>query len=158
TTKVDDRFAQTTMEMVVGAARDELLEKTRALPIERRKSVLSKTLLIAAVAILGLLAVRLVRQNPNRTLIADLPAIQYIDIYTQFRDIDFLKKLNDELGDKVWAADLSRAALDEELTNFRTIADSAQRRDWITSLNDEDRRTLLARYNQFTTLMPLEQS
>ena len=50
TTKVDDSFSQTTMEMVVGAAREELLEKTRALPIQRRKSALGKVLLATAAA------------------------------------------------------------------------------------------------------------
>jgi hypothetical protein len=158
TTKVDDRFSQTTLELVVGAARDELLEKTRALPIQRRKGVLSNILLGTAAAFLGLLAVKLVRENPNRTLIADLPVIQYSDIYSQFRDVDFLEKLHNELGDEIWVPDLSKETLAEELTEFHTVAETADRREWINALDDDERRTLLARYNQFTATLPLEQS
>jgi hypothetical protein len=158
TTKVDDRFSQTTLELVVGAARDDLSEKTRELPIQRRKLALQNILLATAAVFLGLLTVRLVRENPNRTLIADLPSIQYIDIYTQFRDTDFLNKLHDQLGDSVWDTDLSEEALTEELAEFHAIADSTQRRGWITALDDDNRRALLARYNQFSALSPSEQS
>ena len=131
TTKVDDRFSQTTMELVVGAAREELLEKTRALPVQQRKSALGKALLAIAAAMLGLLMIRLIRENPNRVLITDLPTIQYIDIYSQFRDVDFLQKLNDQLGDDVWVTDLSEDDLTVEATEFRTVASSSNRRDWI---------------------------
>ena len=75
---------------------------------------------------LGLLMVRLIRENPNRVLLADLPTIQYIDIYSQFRDVDFLQKLNDELGDDVWVADLSEDDLAVEATEFRTVAEFQQ--------------------------------
>lgn len=158
TTKVDSRFSQTTMELVVDAARDELLEKTRALPIQRRKTKLANILLATTAAFLGLLAVRLIRENPNRKLIADLPVIEYIDTYTQISDVSFLNKLHNELGDKVWVADLSDELLDEELNQFHTIADSSQRREWITALDDDDRRALLAHYNQFSALSANEQS
>jgi hypothetical protein len=158
TTKVDDRFSQTTMELVVGTAREELLEQTRALPIQRRKNTLSNLLLITAATFLGLLAVRLVRENPNRTLITALPTIQYIDIYTQFRDLDFLRKLRNELGDDVWVADFSDETLAEELNQFHTVADADKRRPWIAELDDDDRRALLARYNQFSALPANDQT
>jgi hypothetical protein len=158
TTKVDDRFSQTTMELVVGAARNDLLEKTRELPIQRRKHALSNLLLATAAVFLGLLVVRLVRENPNRKLIADLPTIQYIDTYTQFRDLDFLNKLHAQLGAGVWVANLSDEVLADELNEFRTIDDAAQRRDWITALDDDNRRALLARYNQFSALSSSEQA
>jgi hypothetical protein len=158
TTKVDDRFAQTTMELVVGAAREELLEKTRALPIQRRRGLLAKILLATAAAMLGLLMVRLVRENPNRVLIADLPAIQYLDTYSQFREVDFLTKLNAALGDSVWVADLSEEVLADEMTAFRTVDDAALRRDWVTGLDEDNRRALLARYNRFLAFSPAEQT
>jgi hypothetical protein len=157
TTKVDDRFAQTTLELGVGAARAELLDKTRALPIQRRKSVLGKVLLATTATVLGLLMVQLVRDNPNRVLLADLPTIQYVDLYSQFRDVDFLEKLSHELGDKVWVADLSEEALDDEVTQFRTVANAAGRRTWITGLDEEDRAALRAQFNRFLALSPQEQ-
>lgn len=158
TTKVDDRFAQTTMEMVVGAARAELLEKTRTLPLKRRKGILGKVLLATAAAMLGLLAVRLVHENPNRRLLADLPVIQYIDTYTQFRDLDFLNKLHDQLGPGVWVSDLTDDALAEEQNEFLTVSNTANRREWVTTLDEENRGALLARYNRFVALSPTEQA
>ena len=157
-TKVDDRFSQTTMEMVVGVARQELVEKTRAIPIRRRNTLLTKILLTAAAAALGLLMVRLVRDNPNRVLLADLPAIEYIDIYSQFREVDFLRKLQGELGDDVWVADLTEEDLAAQTERFNTIAVPDQRRDWIADLNEEDRAALRARFNRFLAMSASEQS
>ncbi|MDZ4659134.1 MAG: hypothetical protein SH868_16295, partial [Bythopirellula sp.] len=157
-TTVDDKFSQTTMEMVVGAARQELVEKTHALPIRRRKNYLSKILLATAGAALALLMVRLVRENPNRVLLADLPSIQYVDIYSQFEDVDFLRKLHAELGDDVWVADLAATDLDEQISDFKTIAVSESLRDWVEQLDDEDRAALRARFNRFLALSPEEQT
>jgi len=56
---VDDRFAQTTMELVVGAAREDVLEKTRALPVMRRRNLLGKLLILATAMALGVLLVLL---------------------------------------------------------------------------------------------------
>ncbi len=157
-TTVDDKFAQTTMELVVGAARQDVVEKTRALPIRRRKNYLGKILLATAAAALALLMVRLIRENPNRVLLADLPASQYVDIYSQFQEVDFLRKLHAELGDDVWVADLAATDLDEQLSDFKTIAVAESRRIWVEQLGEEDRAALRARYNRFLALSPAEQS
>lgn len=154
---VDDRFAQTTMELVVGAAREEVLEKTRALPVMRRKNLLSKLLLLAAAVALGMLMMQLLRENPNRLLLSNLPPIEYIGIYSQFQDVEFLEQLNRALGDDVWVAELSEEALTGEVARFHTVADASQRRDWITALDEEDHAALRARYNRFAALSPGEQ-
>src|SRR5262245_53067800 len=54
-----DKFARTTMQMTVDAARAELLEKTAAVPIARRRTRLANWLVAAAAAALGFLVVRL---------------------------------------------------------------------------------------------------
>jgi hypothetical protein len=156
-TVVDDKFSQTTMEMVVVAARSELAEKTQALPIKRRNDMLSKVLLAIAAASLAFLAVRLFRDNPNRVLIADLPTIQYLDVYSQFRDVDFIRDLNKAVDDKLWNSDLSQADFDAAVAQFQTIADSDKRRDWLTQLDDEDRAALRAKYNRFLAMSSAEQ-
>jgi hypothetical protein len=156
-TKVDDRFSQTTMEMVVVAARSELAEKTQALPIKRRNDLLGKVLLAVAAASLAFLAVRLFRDNPNQVLLADLPTIQYLDIYSQFRDADFLRELNKEVGNDLWASDLSATDFDAAVTEFQTIANNDQRREWLAQLDDEDRAALRAKYNRFLAMSTPEQ-
>ncbi len=157
-TKVDDKFSQTTMEMVVGVARQEIVEKTRALPIRRRNNVLGKILLVATAATLALLMVRLVRENPNRVLLADLPTIQYMDVYSQIRNEDFLRKLHNEMGDHVWMADLPAADLEAQMADFQAVSTTQSRRDWVEQLDDEDRAALRARYNRFLAMSPQEQS
>lgn len=156
-TKVDDRFSQTTMEMVVVAARTELTEKTRALPVKRRNDILGKVLLAIAAASLAFLAVRLFRENPNSVLLADLPTIQYLDIYSQFRDVDFLRELNDEVSDELWNFDLAQSDFDATVAQFDTISNSEHRREWLVQLDDEDRAALRAKYNRFVALPPTEQ-
>jgi hypothetical protein len=156
-TQVDDKFSQTTMEMVVVAARSELAEKTQALPIKRRNDFLGKVLLAVAAASLAFLIVRLFRDNPNRVLLADLPTIQYLDIYSQFRDVDFIRDLNKEVSDELWNSDLSQADLDAAVAQFQTIADSDKRRDWLNQLDDEDRAALRAKYNRFMAMSTAEQ-
>ena len=157
-TTVDDKFSQTTMELVVGAARQDLAEKTCAVPIRRRKNYLGKILLATAAAALALLMVRLVRENPNRVLLADLPSIQYVDIYSQFREADFLPRLHAELGDDVWVADLTPEELAVQVSDFKTISTFESRREWVEQLNEEDRAALRARYNRFLALSPEEQA
>jgi hypothetical protein len=156
-TQVDDKFSQTTMEMVVVAARSELAEKTQALPVKRRSDFLGKVLLAVAAASLAFLAVRLFRDNPNRVLLADLPTIQYLDIYSQFRDVDFIRDLNKEVSDELWNSDLSQADLAAAVAQFQTIADSDKRRDWLNQLDDEDRAALRAKYNRFMAMSTAEQ-
>ncbi len=157
-TTVDDRFSQTTMEMVVGAARQELVEKTQALPIRRRNNILGKALLAATVATLALLMVRLVRENPNRILLADLPTIQYLDVYSQIRSTDVLHKLYDEMGSSDWMPDIPTADLEMQIADFQTLSRAESRRDWVEQLDDEDRAALRARYNRFLALSPQEQA
>jgi hypothetical protein len=156
-TVVDDRFSQTTMEMVVVAARTELAEKTQAFPIKRRNNLLGKILLTAAAASLAFLTVRLFRDNPNQILLADLPTIQYLDIYSQFRDVDFLRDLDKAVDDNLWNSDLSTTDFDAAVTEFQTIANNDQRRDWLAQLDDEDRAALRAKYNRFLAMSPAEQ-
>lgn len=155
---VDDKFSQTTMEMVVGAAQQDLVARTVALPIQRRKQWLARTLLAATAVALGWLVVQLVRENPNRTLLADLPVIEYIDIYSQFRDVAFLRELRNELGDTPWATELPEGDLADRVLEFNTIASATKRSEWLADLEDEDRTALRGRYNHFQAVSEKEKS
>ncbi|QEG37620.1 anti-sigma factor family protein [Bythopirellula goksoeyrii] len=155
---VDDKFSQTTMEMVVDAAQHEVSARTIAQPIHQRNQWLAKALMAAAAAALGWLGVQLVRENPNRTLLTDLPAIEYIDIYSQFQDVAFLRKLRSELGGTPWATDLSEADLADRVQEFNEIASDTDRPQWLSSEEDEERTALRGRYNHFLAVSAKEQS
>ena len=149
---VEDNFSQTTMALVVEAARSEVHEKTQALPVERRNRGLTTVALIAAAVLLGVLVFRLRWENPNRLLLAELPVIQYVDIYSQFRDIEFLRQLHRALGDEAWAPVVVDQELADKVEQFQRVASADDRRQWLEQLAPEEKATLRAKYNRFRAL------
>ncbi len=153
---VNDNFSKTTMELVVDAAHSEVLQRTQALPVERRKQRLSTVLLATAATLLGALAYRVQSGNPNRALLADLPVIEYIDIYSQFREVDFLRQLRRELGGGNWVGSSAEEPADQ-LQQFRLISSSQNREEWLESLSEDERVTLRAKSNRFHSLSEQQQ-
>src|SRR5215207_4761082 len=93
---VDDRFSRTTMEMAVKAAATEVQERTMALPVVQRRRWLSTVLAACAAAALGFLVFRLAWQGSDRVLLADLPVVDNVDVYTQFDSPVFIRSLQEE--------------------------------------------------------------
>jgi len=154
---VDDQFSKTTMDLVVESARSEVEQQTRALPVQRRKQRLSTMLLATAAALLGALVFRLVWENPNRALVADLPVIQYIDIYSQFRDVEFLRQLRQKLGDGHWALGPVTEELSDNFGQFRLVAAADKRETWLETLAVDERVTLRAKFNRFRSMSEEQQ-
>ncbi|MCA9237448.1 MAG: hypothetical protein KDA44_18365, partial [Planctomycetales bacterium] len=156
-TTLDDRFSRTTMEMVVTEAAAELDAKTLALPIVRRKRRWSNALAAIAAGLLAFLAVRIVRDAPNRALLADLPVVSNVDRYAQFQSVDFLQQLETRYGAALRAATLSGADLDEEAAELTALARTDDRRGWLDELADEKRTVLKGQYDRFRALPADEQ-
>lgn len=148
-TTVDDQFSKTTMELVVQSARSDLDHRTQAIPLERRRLRLSTFMLAVAAALFGALVYRLAWEDPNRALVADLPVIQYIDVYSQFQEVDFLRQLQRQLGDKAWALDEEDDQSADELEQFQLISAADARETWLESLPANERVTLRAKFNLF---------
>ena len=155
-TQVDDRFSKTTMELVVGTARRELADQTQQLPRQRRSRKFAAVMLALASMALGLLFVRLATDNPNRSLLADLPAIAYVDVYSQFREVEFLRMLDAEVGERIQDTDYSDY-LSDELFLFQPDVNIDARRQWIASLDEDEQASLRARYNRFARMTAAEQ-
>ncbi len=154
---VDDQFSKTTMELVVESAQNEVEQQTRALPVQRRKQRLSTVLLATAAALLGALVFRLVWENPNRALVADLPVIQYIDIYSQVRDVEFLRQLRQQLGDGHWALGGDAEQPTDNLEQFHLVAAADTREAWLDTLAVDERVTLRAKFNRFRSMSEEQQ-
>jgi hypothetical protein len=154
---VDDKFSRTTMEMAVQAAADEVHERTVALPVQRRRRWLSTALAATAAAALGFLVVRLASPNPERMLLADLPVIDNVDVYTQFEQPDFLRMLRREFGDDFEELGGKTADWQERAKRMATVADVSQRDAWLAGLSPEERTNLRAKFNRFRELPPDEQ-
>ncbi len=151
---VGDEFSRTTMEMVVDAARNDVQAKTMALPVQQRRSKLTTALLGLMAVLLGALAVRVVANSPNRRLIADLPVIQNVDIYTQFRDIEFLRQLERGLDEASPPSAAEAQQLESRMAEYTLVSTLDRRQDWIDSLQDEQQVTLRAQFNRFRDLPP----
>ena len=154
---VDDKFSRTTMEMAVQAAADEVHERTVALPVQRRRRWLSTALAATAAAALGFLVVRLASPNPERMLLADLPVIENVDVYTQFEQPEFLRMLRREFGDDFDELGGLSADWQERAKRMATVADVSQRDAWLTSLSPDQRTNLRAKFNRFREMPPAEQ-
>ncbi len=153
-TVVDDSFLQTTMGLVVDSARREVDEKTQLLPVLKRNRWLTKVLMGIAATLLGVLAFRLVWSNPNRLLIADLPVIYQLGIYSQFEQTSFLRMLDKAVKDD-WP--LSQEELDEQKEQLQLVSAPESRREWISNITDDQRVTLRADFYRFRALPEKEQ-
>ncbi len=149
---VGDDFANTTMEMVVDAAQHDLEAKTIALPIQRRKRNTTNILLLAMTVLLAALIVRVITQNPNRRLLADLPIIQNVDIYSQFESVKFLQDLREYLGEDLASYTLNEEQLASKLEEHQLISDSDQREEWLESLDESQKTSLRGKFNRFREL------
>ena len=96
---VDDQFSRTTMELAVKAAASEVQERTMALPVVQHRRRLSSVLAACVAAALGFLVFRLAWQGPDRALLADLPVVDNVDVYSQFDSPKYIRSLQRELGD-----------------------------------------------------------
>ncbi len=151
---VDDNFSRTTMEMVVQSAGNDVRKMTMAVPVQKRKRRLATGLLAVGAVLAGLLVARLVMPDVNQQLTADLPVIQYIDIYSQFREVEFLRRLKNILGiDSAVAKEHTEAELSQLL---QVIADNS-RENWLDTLENEQRVELRAKFNRFRALSVTQQ-
>lgn len=154
---VDDRFSRTTMSMVIDAAAEEVQARTLALPVTRRKRWLSTALAATAAAALGFLAFRLAWHDPNALLLADLPVVDNVDIYSQFPDVAFLRRLRLELGDGLESLSGDAQDVDAREQHFTVVTAAETGEPWLRGLNGDERSTVRAKYNRFHELPPAEQ-
>ncbi len=154
-TRADDSFLQTTMEIVVDSARREAAEKTQALPMQRRKRRLATILFGVSAILLGMLAFRLTWSNPNRLLLNDLPVIYQLDIYSQFEQVNFLRMLHQGIGDQGWP--LPKEDIENQELQLQLILSTENRRKWLSQMSNHEQVTLRANFNRFRGLPPAEQ-
>jgi hypothetical protein len=157
-----ERFSKTTMEMVVDSVEQEMQQRTEALPRLRRKRYAAVGMFVVAAVLIGALGYRMVYGNPNKMLLADLPVIERVDIFSQFQSLDFLRQLQKELGDADWAASEQTEKLESneprQQSQWREpMTSPGDRRRWIDGLTLDDQLTLRTRYNRFRAFSPEHQ-
>lgn len=140
---VDDSFARTTIEMATVEAERDLAAMTAALPVQQRRRSYAMLGACVGALLLGFTFVRAAVTNPERQLVANLPAVYAVDILQEVSSPDFLRKLPDVAGPLLARADDDQLA--EDLSAWQTVADgdTATRRAWVAELSDNDKAKLL---------------
>ncbi len=157
-----DRFSKTTMEMVVIAAEEEVQQRTQAMPRLRRKRRVAVGVFVMAALFLGFLGYGWSSPDFNRMLIADLPVIEHVDIYSQFQSSQFLRQLRKSLGEEGWIgsarADQQEGFESRQQAELPVAATSSKdRRRWIDRLSSDQQLTLRTKYNRFRDFSPKHQ-
>lgn len=154
---VDDKFSKTTMELVVQDARREVQQRTIALPIQKKKRHLATALMLGTCVLLGLLFSRIMLNGPNRELMANLPVIEYIDLYSQFEQVDFAESLHQELSFLPELTGYDEEKVKQEIADFKKVSHAENAQAWIDELSPEEKASLRVKYNRFHTLPRDEQ-
>ncbi len=94
--RLDDRFTRSTLEMVAVAAEDEVRRWERELPRQQRRRWLARGVGLLAASAAGFAMVALVRPDPDKSLLQDLPVLEDLDELRQVDDIKFLQLLYEE--------------------------------------------------------------
>ena len=91
--EVDERFTQTTLEMVALAAEEEVQQQKEEAPRQSRRRWILGAAGLATAGVAGFLAVAIFWPDPNRRLLEEKPVLEHLEQYRQIDDIDFLRRL-----------------------------------------------------------------
>ena len=90
-------------------------------------------------------------------LLADLAVIDNVDIYSQFDDVQFLRLMQEQLGDELERLSGDAYDLDAREQHFADVIEPAKGEQWLRTMNVEERTALRSKYNRFRELPPDEQ-
>ncbi|HEX5471262.1 MAG TPA: hypothetical protein VFW73_05220 [Lacipirellulaceae bacterium] len=151
---VDDAFARTTIELACVAAESDLGEQTSSAREAQRKR--SRRWMIAGVSavVVGFLAGWAFIPNRNVALLTDLPAIQQYHALQYVDGLEFLRRLGSQLPLDQWVRDNAAFQRNlDELTNANSSSIDT-RRQWVQSLQPEQKAELADRTREFNDLTP----
>jgi hypothetical protein len=150
--KADDDFARTTMELVTIAASEDASTVTAdAVRAKHRRTAWFAAAAIAG-ALLGFVAASLLLPNYNRALLNDLPVIHQVDVLRQVEDIEFVRRLADDVDlDRL---NTDESALENEKKQLTLIGSESLdvRREWVEALPAEEKVLLAAQTERFRKL------
>lgn len=139
---VGDAFAKSTIEMVAVEAERDVLAKTAALPIQRRRRNYALLGACVGAALLGFALVRSAGTRPDRMLLANLPVIYQVDALQNAGEIDFLRRLPKAAPSLLATAEASD--IEESARAWEAIAagDEPSRRGWVAALSENEKARL----------------
>ncbi len=151
---VGDSFTRTTIEMATVEAKKELAHETAMLPMRKRRRWIKIASLATVAALVGFATLAALMPNANRQLYVNLPVIMELDAYSEVRDIDFLRQLDQTSGDWLLAewedevAPRAQALLDQSGASLR------ERQRYVDSLDAESQADLAGKHRRYQSLTP----
>ena len=157
--EVDEKLAQSTLEVVAVAAAEDARRREAELPRRRRRQWLLGTAGLLAAALTGFLSVALLRPDPQEQLLEDLPLLDNFDQYRQIDDFRFLKMLHDEgLFAEEQADDQAPdVALPDPAESVPAGASRAERRRWLETASPARKADLAMALERLEALDAAEQ-
>src|SRR3954467_13056687 len=159
TTSAGDDFARTTIELACVAAKDDVHERAATLRAQRQNRVWRWIAASTAALAIGILAGLALMPNPNKRLLADLPAIHQVNVLPFVENIDALRQISNLVPTDQMVKD--DPAFGEEVNEIRNANSTSPsvRRDWLNSLPPERKADLGDRARLFSDLQqsPAEQ-
>lgn len=158
---VGDKFSQTTLELAVSAAREEVSRKQGATRRKPRLLPAAMFLLGVAAVLLGFIAARQLTSDPNRELLAALPVVRNVDLYTQLKgapddETRFLTMLAPHRASL--AGPTAERAIQAQLQSPLDLETHAERRAWLQALPDDQRTALLYKARRYRDLPSAERA
>ncbi len=153
-TTVDDDFARTTIEMVAVAAEREAGQHAAVAARGQRRRGVRLAAIGIAIAAVGFVAFRTLVPDGNQFLLEELPVIAQVDALTQFKDVDFLRQLRQQVPIEQLIDD--QQALDAEMARLQQAGSPSleARRQWIEGLSPDEKAELAAKANRLRALTP----
>lgn len=154
TATVDQSFTQTTIAMVTAQAQQDVAQQTAMLPRVRRRRKGLIALACCGAIVAGFISTRLLSHasnvSSNVSLIADLPVIELVDVYSQVPDVDFLLALERELGSER-LAEFKKTIGQAEIDQLHSVqlASPTKRMKYVVDMEPEGRAALLEKQNKF---------
>jgi hypothetical protein len=151
---VDDGFARTTIELACVAAEADLGEHVAASRKAKRRRIRMWSAATVAAVAAGALAGQMLLPNRNSELLADLPAIQQLNVLTYVDDVDFLRRLPSAVPHRQLVKD--EQAFEQNVKDLeRANSPSIQtRREWVQELRPDQKAELADRQRAFNDLAP----
>jgi anti-sigma-K factor RskA len=152
TTSAGEDFARTTIELACVAAKDDVKERAATLRVQKQKRLWRWIAASAAALAIGILAGLALMPNPNKRLLADLPAIHQVNVLPFVENIDVLRQISNLVPTDQMVKD--DQAFGEEVNEIRNANSTSPsvRRDWLKSLPSEQKAELADRARVFSDL------
>lgn len=163
-TETETAFTESTLELVAVQAEEEAQHQSTELPRRRRRRRIMVIVSLLATSVLGFVAAALLRDNPNRRLMENLPVLRNMDDYVEILDgsenagqcIEFLRALREK--EMFVEEESGKSAQGDTIASAESSRDDIKsRRKLIEQMSPEEKTELAHDWERFVYFAPPRQ-